>query len=540
MEAVAMHDHTNPKRPLARTGAGVSCALSLLTSAAALTGCAVGPKYAPPTAPVPGEWQAQNDARITMRSGADSAWWGVFSDPTLDQLIQTAYHQNLPLETLGLRIMGARAELGIAVGQQYPQFQAAIASASAVGLSQQSVNVGVNKSFSDFGNYLIGFDATWEPDFWQKYRKGVKAEAASYFETVANYDDALVSLTAEVARTYTLIRTYEVLIDQAQENVKVQEEGLRIADARYRHGATSELDVDQATTLLESTRSTIPPLQASLEQAQNALCTLLGQPTGSLQQMLASRKGIPSVPATVAVDVPIDALRRRPDIRSVELAAVAQSERVGIAAAQLYPQITLQGTFGFQTSSGGGPGTGGNLFDASAFFYRLGGQLLYPVLNYDRIKNGVRVQDAAYEQSLVDYRQSVLKAAQEVADGMVGFLRAEDAIAPSEKAVTSAKRSVELAFAQYREGAVDFQRVLDSQRSQLQEEDALAGIHSSVATNLIALFYKALGGGWEISLGHPFVSDSVQSEMQRRTDWGNLFSLPTPEKPESTFTAAPR
>ena len=166
--------------------------------------------------------------------------------------------------------------------------------------------------------------------------------------------------------------------------------------------------------------------------------------------------------------------------------------------------------------------------------------MLYPVLNYDRIKNGVRVQDAGYEQSLVNYRQTVLKAAQEVDDGMAGFLRAEDAVAPAEKAVTSAKRSVELSFAQYREGAVDFQRVLDSQRSQLQEEDALAGIRSSVATNLIAL-YKALGGGWEISLGQPFVSDSLQAEMMRRTDWGKLFSQPVPEKPPAnTFTVAPR
>ena len=386
----------------------------------------------------------------------------------------------------------------------------------------------------------MGFDATWEPDFWQKYRSGVQAEAASYYETVATYDDALVSLTAEVARTYTLIRTYEVLLNQAQENLTVQEEGLRIADARYRHGATSELDVDQATTLLESTRSSIPPLQASLQQAQNALCTLLGQPTGSLQQMLGSGKGIPTPPATVGVDIPVDALRNRPDVRDAELVAVAQSERVGIAAAALYPQITLEGTFGWSTSSGGGPGTGGPLFDAGSFFYRIGGQLLYPLFNYNRIQNGVRVQDAAYEQSLVNYRQTVLKAAQEVDDGMAGFLRAEDAIAPSERAVTSAKRSVELSTAQYREGAVDFQRVLDSQRSELEQEDALAGIRSSVATNLIAL-YKALGGGWQISLAQPFVSDSVRIEMEHRTNWGGLLTEPPPEKPPTnTFTVAPR
>jgi NodT family efflux transporter outer membrane factor (OMF) lipoprotein len=450
-----------------------------------------------------------------------------------------AYHQDLPLQTAALRIAGGRAQLGIAVGRQYPQLQLAVANVAAIGLSDRAASLLGQGASSTYGEYQVGFDAIWEADFWQKYKKGVKADAANLYGSVADYDNALVSLTAEVARTYTVIRTYEVLIGQAQQNVALQEESLRIADARYRNGATSELDVDQAKTLLESTRATIPPLLASLQQAENALCTLLGQSPGSLDQMLAAPKGIPTAPSSVAVGVPAEMLRRRPDIRSAELTAVAQSDRVGIAAAEMYPQFSLGGTLGFNTFSGGPAGTGGPLFDAASFFYRFAAGLMYPLLNYGRIKNNVRVQDAVYEQSLIDYKQTVLKAAQEVDDGMAGFLRSQESVVSADSAVQSAQRSADLSMTQYREGAVDFQRVVDAQRSLLQDENTLTNTRSSVATNLIAL-YKAIGGGWQIRVGQPFLSDSTRTEMQQRTDWGDLLSKPLPKKPATVGTAVPR
>ena len=489
-----------------------------------LTGCAVGPEYARPPVKLEADWSTRSDSLLAQDATADSAWWHVFADPTLDQLVQLAYHQNLPLQIAGVRIMEARAQLGIAVGNQYPQVQAVLASATGVQLSKHAANSVL--ADHNYWDYQVGFDALWEIDFWRKFHREVRAATESYLATVADYDDALVSLTAEVARTYATVRTFEVLLAQANENAALQAEGLRIADSRFRHGATSELDVAQARTLLENTRSTIPQLELGLKQSQNALCTLLALPSGSLDAMLQGGKGIPAPPLQAGITLPAEMLRRRPDIRSAELTAAAQSERIGAAKADLYPSFSLFGTIGTQTSSGGGALSGNskfsNLFGAGSIFYAFGPRLIWPIFNYGRITNNVRVQDARFEQLLLNYQNTVIRAAQEVEDGLTGYLKSQEATLYAQNAVNGAQRAVDLAFIQYREGAVDFQRVLDAQRSLLQEQNALAQNRSSVATNLISL-YKSLGGGWEIREGQPFVPDSVRIQMQDRTNWGNTF-----------------
>jgi outer membrane protein TolC len=195
-----------------------------------------------------------------------------------------------------------------------------------------------------------------------------------------------------------------------------------------------------------------------------------------------------------------------------------------------------------QTSSGATFSPSGsvlsNLFNSASIFYSFGPRLLYPIFNYGRIKNNVRVQDARFEQLLVNYDNVVLSAAQEVEDNMTGYLKAQEAVVYQQNAVTAAQKSADIAFVQYREGAVDYQRVLDAQRSLLDEQNTLARIQSSIATNLIAL-YKSLGGGWELRQGHPFVSEAIQSEMQHRTNWGDYFS-PLPAQTDTTQTAPAR
>jgi len=234
--------------------------------------------------------------------------------------------------------------------------------------------------------------------------------------------------------------------------------------------------------------------------------------------------------------LPAELLRRRPDIRSAELAAAAQSARIGIAKADLYPSFSLVGQIGLETSDSRKTFLGQtskadlhNLFDRNSLFYSVGPTVQWPVLNYGRIRNNVRVQDARFQESLVNYQNTVLTAAREVEDALAGFLKSQESAASEEKSVAAAKRSEELSIVQYREGAVDYQRVLDSQRFLLQEEDKLAQTRSSIATNLIAL-YKALGGGWELGRGQPIVAESTQAEMQKRTDWGRLLPAPVPEK----------
>jgi len=497
------------------------CVLSLLGVPLSLGGCAVGPDFVRPEAPIAKNWLETGDPRLATRGVFDGPWWKAFNDPVLDRLVDLAYKQNLSLQIAGLRIMEARAQLGVATGQRYPQVQVASGSVTAVGLSENAATVAFPAR--NYVEYQFGFDAVWELDFWGKYRRGVEAQAASLLASVADYDSALVSLTAEVARIYVVIRTFEVLIEQAQENASVQENALAIATSRFRNGATSELDPTQAKTLLESTLASIPRLQIGLQQARNALSTVLGQPAGEVDTLLAGAKVIPTPPAEVAVGVPADMLRRRPDIRAAELSAAAQCARIGIAKAELYPSFTLFGTIGLESTSGG-PSTH-NLFSASSLFYAVGPRVHIPLFNYGRLTNSVRVQDARFQQLLVGYRETVLRAAQEVEDALAGFLNSQQAMGFEQSAVAAAQRSVKIAVIEYREGAADYQRVLEAQRSLLQQQNSLAQTSSSVVTNLIAL-YKALGGGWELRQGQPFMPEQMQHEMEERTDWGDLLSQP--------------
>jgi len=484
----------------------------------------VGPDFARPQAKLNDNWSTEDDPRVVVQTAVDREWWRAFQDPVLDELILLAYRQNLPLEIAGLRILEARARLAIALGQQYPQQQFAFGSATKVGLSENAPNSALGDT--DFWDYQLGFDAVWEFDFWGRFRRGVEAAQADALASAADYDNALITLTAEVARTYTVIRTQEVLIQITLVNVKAQEEGLEIALSRFRNGVTTELDVMQARTLLESSRALVPTLQIRLQQAQNALSTLLGQTTGEVQNLLNGQTGIPKAPAEVAVSVPAELLRRRPDIHSAELFAAAQSARIGVAKADLYPSFSLFGEIGFQSSSQGGALSDHaeleNLFDGDSLFYSIGPQFQWPLFNYGRIESNVRVQDARFQQLLVNYQETVLRAAQEVEDALIGFLKEQEAHVFRQNSVNAAQRSMEVALAQYREGAVDYQRVLDTQRALLQEESNLAQTRSNIATNFIAL-YKALGGGWELRLGQPIIAESTQAEMQKRTNWGRLL-----------------
>lgn len=504
--------------------------------ACALGGCAVGPDFTRPTASVPGAWHTAADTRLATQPETDTEWWKVLADPALDRLIDLASRQNLPLQIAGLRIVEARAQLGIATGKQFPQFQVAAGSAAFAGVSTHGPTY-VPGLPRHFGDYQVGFDAAWELDFWGKYRRGVESEEAGLYASVADYYAALVSLTAEVARTYVLIRTDEVLIANTQTNAKLQEEAFTIAQARFKNGATSELDPTQASTLLESTRATIPALDTGRAQAEHALSTLLGQPVGSLEALLAGPKEIPRTPEKIAVSVPAEMLRRRPDIHSAELNAAAQCARIGVAKSELFPSFSLFGTIGLETSTVGSNTP--NLFSSNSLFFAVGPRISWPFFNYGRLKNGVRVQDARLQELLVSYRNTVLKAAQEVEDALVGFLNARESMASQQKAVASAQRAAEIALAMYREGASDYQRVIDAQRSLLGEQNSLAETSSSVTTNLIAL-YKAMGGGWESRQGQPFIPAETETEMRQRTDWGDLLSQPrhqentpnpSPEKP---------
>lgn len=487
-----------------------------------LGGCLVGPSFQTPSATLNPEWGGKDGERVTAQAPGCERWWEVFQDPVLDRLVRQAREQNLSLQVAGLRILESRAQLGIAIGQQYPQTQELAGDAATVGISKNAPNTAQADHY--VRDYQVGFDAAWELDFWGKFRRNVEAETASLNASMADFANVQISLAAEVARTYAVMRTYEEYVELAQQNVALQEEGLQIAQARFRNGATSELDVMQAQALVESTRASIPQLQIRLKHARNALCTLLGKPVDGVAGLTDGPKVIPTPPAHVAVGVPADLLRRRPDIRAAEQAALAQNARIGMAEADLYPSFSLIGEFGWETS-GHSLSHAHNLFDQNSLFYSLGPGVRWPILNYGRIKNNVRVQDARFEQALIQYQETVLRAAQEVDDALTGFVKSQDSAVFDRNTVAASKRSVEIAMTQYREGAVDYQRVLDTQRSLLQSQNSLVQTRSAITTHLIALF-KALGGGWELRLAAPPVPAAVREEMRRRTDWGKLLAEP--------------
>ena len=503
----------------------------LFTLAFLVSGCMVGPDFVKPDAQMEEEWLQQHNQEIKSEPADFSEWWKVFNDPVLDNLIEIASRQNLDLQNAGLRILEARAQLGIAVGFQYPQTQQIGGEANANQLSENAPNgAGADKFFY---NYQFGFDAAWEFDFWGRFRRGVESANASLYTSLANYDDILVSLIAEVARTYFDIRTFEQRLVVTRENVSNQEKSLDIAAARFEFGDTSELDVSQAKALLRQTQATIPPLEASLRQAKNALAILLGiLPTG-VQDILGPPKPIPTVPIEVAVGIPAELLRRRPDIRLAEFQAAVQSAQIGIAKADLYPSFSLVGSIGLQSSDKGGVLSNNanfsDLFTSGGIAYFIGPSIQWPIFNYGRLKNNVRVQDARFQQLVVNYQNTVLRAFQDVEDATVGFLRTQEQTGFLSESVAQYKRSEELSLIQYREGLTSYQRVIDAQRNLAEQEDAFASATGSVGINLIAL-YKALGGGWELRLGKDFIPEKTKDEMRKRTNWGDL--LPPEDLPE--------
>jgi NodT family efflux transporter outer membrane factor (OMF) lipoprotein len=484
-----------------------------------LDACAVGPDFLPREAPVQNEWIESGDTRLATHSGVRLHWWRLFNDPTLDRLVNRAAEENLTVQIAGLRILQARAQLGVAVGQLFPQTQEGSGGAQQNLLSSQVANQSnVQHSFATYG---LGFDAGWELDFWGKFRRNVEAAEAGLATTTADYDNALVSLTAEVARSYTTMRTSEALIALARENARVQKEGLDVAQSRFRNGATSELDVAQARSLLESTLATIPELQSQLQQSKNALSILLGRPPGGIEAMLRAPGQIPAPPRRAAIGMPADLLRRRPDVRSAELAAAAECARIGVAEAELYPHFILLGDISVQSSDVA------KLFGPNSLAYSIGPTFRWSILNYGQITNNIRAQDARFQQALVNYQNTVLKAAQEVEDGLIGYLKEQESVVASQRSVDASRRAVQLAMIQYREGEENYQRVIDSERAMFQEMIKLAQTRSSVATNLIAV-YKALGGGWELREGKPIVPPATQAEMAARTNWGTLLPAQSP------------
>ena len=505
--------HPSAQRGLARLAVLAGMLLSACTT--------LGPDFRSPAVPWLQAWRGgawrdlADEAKHTARSADE--WWRYFDDPVLDQLIAEAQRLNPGVRTAGLRIMEARAQLGIAGSALYPQLQQVDGQALFVG------NRSSNGQGATSGSFGLAFSLAWELDFWGKFKRAIESADAAYFASVAQYDDVQVLVAAQTASLYGSIRTTELRLRIAHENAALQARSLEITERLFRSGNDAELDVQQARSQYLSTLATIPELESSLRQSRNALCVLLARPPDALPELQQRRARIPEAPLEVIVDMPAEMLRRRPDVRAAEMLLAAQSAQIGVSEAALYPSIALAGSLGLSATTLGSPG--------ATLAWALGPALVWNVFDYGRLTNQVLVQDARFQQLYEQYQDVVLRAARELDDAATGFAYTKKQVDILRDAVQAAKRSVDIATIQYREGLVDFQRVLDSQRALFSTQEGLVASQGGVVQYLITV-YKSMGGGWQAGRMRPVLDDATRTTMGERSNWKGLLEAPLPPPSE--------
>jgi len=480
----------------------------------------VGPDYQTPSSKVEPRYIGGPETSTLTPGPNDAWWWKSFNDPVLDGLIETAYSNNLTLQIAGVRVLGARAQLNKSIGNLFPQQQGLSGAIDYTRLNQPVTSV-VPGLTPDYAMNQVLFSASWEIDVWGKFRRGIESDRAAFLGTIASYDDALVTLIADVASSYVNIRTTEERIRVANQNLDAQRESYRVAVARFNAGEASELDVQQAATLLSQTAAGIPRLQNTLNQSRNGLAVLLGITPDEVEAHLPGSGAIPNPPTTAATGIPHDLLRRRPDVRSAGLAAASQSALIGVARANMYPAFTLSGAFGF-SSNNEGDSSLADIFMWQSRAVKAGASFFWPIFNYGRLINQVRVQDASFQQAVLNYQNTVLTAQKEVEDGLSAFYTEQVTRSNLTAAATAARRSSALSMIQYKSGEADYTTVISAEQSQLSVEDSLASSQGLVAQGLISV-YRALGGGWELRADRDVVSEKVKAEMARRTNWGDML-----------------
>jgi NodT family efflux transporter outer membrane factor (OMF) lipoprotein len=471
-----------------RSAASAACVVLL---GCALAGCAVGPDYRAPQPVTPDGWHASAPTGVgpaTPDASTLASWWTQFEDPMLDRLIEQALAHNLTARQALARVVEARARRGIAAAGFLPTLSASAGGSRSDSDSRFDGLDGRTGSTLRGEIYTAGLDSGWELDLFGGQRRAYEAASAQLGATEADLRDVLVTLLGDVALSYTGVRTAQSRLSYAERNLDAQKELLEITQWRAEAGLVTVLDVEQANRSYEQTRAQIPSLQSSLAQEMNRLAVLTGQAPGALSTMLAERKPIPVAPLEIAVGVPADVLRRRPDIRAAERRLAAQTAQVGVATAALYPSLSLSGSITLQSLSAS------DVLDGFRS-ERAGLSLSLPLFRGGALRQNVKAQNALLEQSLAGYEATVLAAYEEVENALEAWSHEQQRHAALLTAVDSARRASELALMQYNSGLVDFQTVVSADRELINLEDSLAVSDGEMTSNLIRL-YKALGGGW--------------------------------------------
>lgn len=459
------------------SAAAIGCALACCASCAP-----VGPNFRAPDPQAPAGWHTGLAEGLTADATADLAhWWTNFNDPVLAGLIAQTVAGNLDLRLAKARLQEARARLGMTGSEAYPALTGS-GSANRSRSNSQTRNL-----------FATGFDAGWELDIFGGVHRSVEAARADLAAGEEDLRDVMVSLLGEVATNYLEVRTYQGRLRTANENIAFQADSLQLADWRNQAGLSDELAIQQARYNLAATRAQLPALRVGLEGSLNRLAVLTGAAPGQLHELLQEPAPIPAAPLAVTVGVPAETLRQRPDLRRAEQQLAAATARGGAAVADLYPKFRLSGSIGVESVDSA------DILAAASRTWKFGPSFSWALFDGGHVRRNIEVQSALQEQKLIQYRQVVLAALEEVENSLTAYVEEQRRAQALAEAAQAARIAAGLALDKYRGGLQDFSTVLDAQRSQLSFEDQLAQSRGAISTNLVRL-YKALGGGWQTEL----------------------------------------
>jgi NodT family efflux transporter outer membrane factor (OMF) lipoprotein len=464
--------------------------LSLIFVALALSACAVGPDYSRLEPAAQEQWYASMEKGLETSTPEDSelaTWWDIFEDPLLQTLQRRAIEGNLELRTAFSRLQQARINRGLSRADHFPTLGAE----GQIQRQRSSENLGSPTDGEENDWYMAGLDSSWELDLFGSIRRSVESAQAELEASSADMHGVLTSITAEVALNYIELRTYQRRLKVALDNIATQKKTYDLNRSRFDAGLIDELDLQQSLRNLEQTRAQVSSLETAIRAAENTLAVLLGQSPGALREEFASIGNIPEAPPEVAVGIPAEALRRRPDVRSAERRVAAQSARIGIATAELYPKLRLLGTIGLEALN-----SGSDFFDSASQFWGIGPGISWNIFRGNALRLNVDLQEEKYNQAVLEYNATILRAQQEMEDALTAYAKEQIRQEHLARAVEAARRTEWLARDRYNAGLVDFYNVLDAQRSLLELEDEWISSKGAVAANLTRI-YKAIGGGWQ-------------------------------------------
>lgn len=461
-------------------------ALGVLFALVAAACASVGPDYAEPRLDLAERWSEPAGEGLVAQPAELDQWWGQLGDPLLATLVERALTQGLDVRAALARLEEARALRGAARADRLPS----IGARASYEHREESENTPLGAFVPRSDIHAAGLDAAWEIDLWGRVRRLVEAAERDLEASLEDVQDVALTVAAETALAYVDLRAFERRLAIARTNVELQERTLALVTSRFEAGLVGERDIAQAATNVESTRSRVPLLEGGSRAAQVRLAVLLGVAPGTLSEELSAPAAVPRPPLSLAVGVPADLLRRRPDVRRAERAFAAEVARVGVAQGDRFPRLDLAGTLGLASDGIG------HFLEQDSTVVGFGPSLRWSLFDAGRLRQRVRAQSARAEQRQIDWERTVLLALEEAENAMTGFVREQARRSSLERAATQARRAVELARTQYREGLSDFQAVLDSERVVAGLEDELVLGDAAVTIRAIAL-YKALGGGFD-------------------------------------------